>query len=238
MSFLVTALYWLVFFTLAPLEFLVLLLLWLAGTPFDPDRRWVHAVLARWTFFYMWWIPSWDIRVLHRERLPKGPAVLVCNHQSMADIVAVLGLFRPFKFVSKASLFRLPVVGWAMSFARYVPVERGHPRSMAMMLETCRAWLRRGMPVLVFPEGTYSTAPQMLPFKRGAFVLAVEEGVPVVPVAIQGTRELTPGDRPLFAARARVRVEVLAPIPPSRFVGDPEALSREVRHALERALAR
>ena len=73
-------------------------------------------------------------------------------------------------------------------------------------------WLRQGVPVLMFPEGTYAPGPALLHFKPGAFLLAIEEGVPVVPVLLSGTRDLVVEDGPWMAARARLRVRVLAPI--------------------------
>ncbi len=159
----------------------------------------------------------------------RGPAVIVCNHQSMADILAVLGLFHPFKFVSKASLFEVPLVGWTMSICQYVRLERGQVRSTQRMLEDCAAWLRRGMAVLIFPEGTYGARGERLPFKPGAFQLAIAEQVPIVPVRLTGTDALVVGDGPWMAPRATVRVEVLEPIDPRAFGTDAEALAARVR---------
>jgi 1-acyl-sn-glycerol-3-phosphate acyltransferase len=163
--------------------------------------------------------------------------VLVANHQSMADIFAAMGLFHPFKFVSKASLFKVPLVGWMMSLLRYVRVERGRPQSMREMLEVCRGWLRRGMPVLIFPEGTYAEGGRLLPFRRGAFRLALEERVPVVPVVLRGTADLVLGDGPWMNPRAHVRVRVLPAVPPEDFGGDEAALAERVRGAFLKALA-
>jgi len=147
-----------------------------------------------------------------------------------------MGLFHPYKFVSKASLFQVPLVGWMMSLLRYVRVERGRPQSMRGMLEMCRAWLRRGMPVLLFPEGTYAVGGQMLPFRRGAFRLALEEGVPLVPVVLQGTTELVEGDGPWMSPRARVSIRVLPPVRPEDFGGDDAALAERVRGLFLQAL--
>jgi 1-acyl-sn-glycerol-3-phosphate acyltransferase len=156
----------------------------------------------------------------------------------MADIFAAMGLFHPFKFVSKASLFRVPMVGWMMSLLRYVRVERGQPRSMRGMMEACRGWLRRGMAVLIFPEGTYGEVGRLLPFKRGAFRLAIEERVPVVPVVLQGTAQLVEGDGPWLSPRARVRVRVLPPVPVEALGEDEAELAERVRALLVEALTR
>jgi 1-acyl-sn-glycerol-3-phosphate acyltransferase len=138
--------------------------------------------------------------------------VLVVNHQSLADVAACMGLHRPFKFVSKASLFSLPLVGWAMWMLRYVRLERGRPHSTRAMLEDSRRWLRRGMAVLMFPEGTYAPGEALLHFKPGAFVLARDERVPLVPVLLSGTRALVVGDGPWMAPRVDIRIRVLPPV--------------------------
>ncbi len=229
--------FWLAFAVTGPLCVLFGTLLFLVTAPFDPDRRVLHAFISRWTFQYLRASPLWRVRVLHRERLPEGPCVIIANHQSMADIVAVMGLFHPFKFVSKASLFSVPLVGWMMRMARYIGVERGRHGSTRDMMEQCRGWLRRGMPVLLFPEGTYSSGGPLLPFKRGAFLLAMEEKVPLVPVALRGTAELIREDGPWMNARARIQVEVLPPVMPEDLGTDPAVLSMRMREVLSEALA-
>ncbi|MBI3181599.1 MAG: 1-acyl-sn-glycerol-3-phosphate acyltransferase [Myxococcales bacterium] len=231
----VTILFWLAFALTAPIACLLSALLYALTAPFDPTRRAVHGFICRWTFRYLRLWPGWKVEVLGRERLPKGPAVLVSNHQSMADIVAAMGLFHPFKFVSKASLFSLPVVGWSMSLAGYVRVERGRPHSMRRMLDSCRQWLKKGVPVLLFPEGTYSEG-KLLPFKRGAFRLAIEEQLPLVPVLIEGTRGLIVGDGPWLRPKCHIRVSVMPPIPPEALGTDDGALAERVRGLYARAL--
>jgi 1-acyl-sn-glycerol-3-phosphate acyltransferase len=147
----------------------------------------------------------------------------------MADIIAVLGLYYPFKFVSKASLFSVPGLGWLMKMAKYVSVERGRPKSMNEMMETCRRWLRAGMSVMIFPEGTYASDGNLLPFKTGAFVLAIEERVPLAPVVIEGTPQLIYEDGPWLSPTARITVTVQEPMMPQSLGADPEALAARVR---------
>lgn len=228
MQYLVSIVFWLVFVLTSPIGFLLGLWVWLAALPFDPDRRALHRFLCRWTFTYLRLFPGWDVRVEGREHLPKGPCVFVANHQSMADVVVVMGLATQFKYVSKASLFQLPLVGWMMRLAQYVSLERGSAHSTHRMMEKCRAWLRRGMPVLIFPEGTYSDGSRLLPFKRGAFALAAEEQVPLVPVVVEGTTGLIVGDGPWLSPRCRIRVKVQPPVLPSA-MSDGEALAVDMR---------
>jgi 1-acyl-sn-glycerol-3-phosphate acyltransferase len=176
------------------------------------------------------------VQVEGRENIPRGPAVLVANHQSLSDVVAVMGLHRPFKFVSKASLFRLPIIGWAMSLAGYVRVARGQPRSTRQMLDSCRSWLRRGTPVLIFPEGTYAPAGRLLPFKRGAFRLAIEERVPLVPVIIEGTRSLVVEDGPWLEPRCRIAVRALPPLPATALGDNEVVLAERLRELFQQEL--
>ncbi len=224
-----TVYYWLLFAVTAVIGFVGVALTFLIALPFDPQRRGVHTFICLYTHQYLRAWPGWSVKVEHRERIPKRPVVYIANHQSMADIIAVLGLYRQFKFVSKASLFKLPLVGWSMSLAKYVSVERGKPKSMHEMMVTCAEWLKQGMSVLIFPEGTYSPDGRLLPFKAGAFVLALEQKVPVVPVLIVGTPDLVHEDGPWMSPRAHVHVTVQEPIQPETFGSDPEALAQRVR---------
>ncbi|MDQ3266637.1 MAG: 1-acyl-sn-glycerol-3-phosphate acyltransferase [Myxococcota bacterium] len=212
MKYLVSIVFWVVFVTTAPIGFLLGLVLWAVTTPFDPDRRILHRFICAWTFGYLRLNPLWEVKVEGRQYLPSGPAVLVANHQSMADVVAVMGLAHPYKYVSKASLFSLPLVGWMMTLLQYIRLERGSTRSTQRMMESCQAWLRRGMPILIFPEGTYSEGKRLLPFKRGAFQLAIDQQVPLVPVVIEGTTGLIEGDGPWLSPRCRIRIRVQPPV--------------------------
>jgi len=208
----VTVAFWMVVGLTMPLLFLAAALLFAVTAPFDPDRSVLHAFVCWSCHAYLHVNPLWRVRVEGRERIPRGASVLVVNHQSMADVAACMGLHRPFKFVSKASLFSLPVVGWAMKMLRYVRLERGRPHSTRAMLDQCRHWLRRGLAVLMFPEGTYAPGAALLHFKPGAFVLARDERVPMVPVLISGTRDLVVGDGPWMAPRVNIRIRVLDPV--------------------------
>jgi len=236
-KYLVSVLFWAVFVLTAPVAFLLGVLLWGVTAGFDPDRRVLHRFICAWTFGYLRLNPFWDLKVEGREHLPSGPSVLVANHQSMADVVVVMGLAHPFKFVSKASLFRVPVVGWMMRLLRYVSLERGSTRSTQQMMERCKHWLRRGMPVLIFPEGTYSEGDRLLPFKRGAFQLAVDEQLPLVPVVLEGTTGLIVGDGPWLSPRCRIRVRIQPPIEVAELGTSAEELSARVRRQYEQLLA-
>lgn len=238
-SMVATLYYWAVFVPTITFGFCLLTLLWLVTTPFDKQRKASHAFVNAWVHTYLKIWPGWKVRVVGRERIPRRqPCVLVANHQSVADVLACMGLRHQFKFVSKGSLFSFPIVGWGMKMMKYVRVERGRPRSMHFMMEDCRAWLRQGMSVLIFPEGTYASARELLPFKRGAFKLAIEEKAPVVPIAVRGTRSLVVEDGPWMSPRAQIEIEVLPPIAPEELGTDEKVLADRVRVILADAVGR
>lgn len=232
---LTTAWFWLVVALTLPVCFCLAVGVLLVTAPFDRRRRALHHVVTFWCHQYLracW--PLWRVRVEGRELLPKGPCVLIANHQSMADILALMGLRYPFKFVSKASLFDIPFIGWLMRRMHYVAIERGKLPSTKEMLAQCEALLRAGEPVLIFPEGTYASGPQRIRFKRGAFTLAQTCQVPLVPIVVQGTSELVFEDGPTFAARSDVRVTVMPPMPPPGPTDSDEAFARTLeRHYAE-----
>ncbi len=234
---LVTAVFWTLFAVTAPIATLLTFLIRAVTAPFDPDRKWPHLFVCHYSVALLRFNPFWDLQVIGREKLPEGPAVLVANHSSMADIPVCMALFREFKFVSKHSLFNLPLVGWCMRLIRHVSVDRASASAMGRMMADCQRWLSRGVKVLIYPEGTYSADGKLLPFKRGAFSLAVAGQLPLVPIVLEGTRSLVVEDGPWMFPRCRIRVRVLDPILPAQFGGDDAALAKEVRALFERELS-
>ncbi|MEZ4466360.1 MAG: lysophospholipid acyltransferase family protein [bacterium] len=217
------------FFAALLLVCLTLALVLAPFTAWDPDRRMLHAVVAHLAAAWLWLHPLLAVRVVGRDRLPGGPAVFVANHQSMLDILLCLGLRWQFRFVSKASLFRVPLLGVLMRLLGYLSIERGQTGSARRLMDQARGVLARGSAVLFFPEGTYGPGGPLLPFRRGAFVLAIEAGVPVVPIVLRGTRETVPGDALLLRLPGRLRATILPPIPPGDLGTDARALAERVR---------
>jgi 1-acyl-sn-glycerol-3-phosphate acyltransferase len=198
--------------------------------PFDRNRRILHLYSCFWAQLYFQIHPFWRMRVEGRSKLPwKGPAVLVANHQSLGDVLVFFGLYRPFKWVSKASVFRLPFLGWNMWLNGYVGLVRGNKESIAKMMAECKAWLDRGVPVLMFPEGTRSENGDILPFKDGAFRLAIEQGCPLIPIVAVGTGATLPKHGFTVTLRSSCLVRVLDPIDPRPFGADIERFRDHVR---------
>jgi 1-acyl-sn-glycerol-3-phosphate acyltransferase len=213
--------------------------LWLVVTPFDRLRRFSHWYAITWANHCIRVFGLWTITIDGADRLlGDRPCVLVANHQSFGDIFVLYALRTPFKWVAKHSVFWVPFLGWMMAMADYVPVRRGDRDSRVHMLARCREHLRRGSRILLFPEGTRSRDGQIREFRRGAFALAVEAGVPIVPIVIDGTLDALPRDTWVFELdRVRpIRVRVLEPVPPDATGGDVELLQTRVRELMIAAL--
>jgi 1-acyl-sn-glycerol-3-phosphate acyltransferase len=229
-------LYWAFVVVTMPVLFVGALAVFAVTVPFDRRRVALHLYSCAWATFYVVMNPLWRVRVGGREKLPwRGAAVIVANHLSLLDILVVYGLFRPFKWVAKAELFRLPIVGWNMAMNDYVRVWRGDPESAREMMAHCRAHLASGAPVLVFPEGTRSRDGRLQPFRDGAFRLALEARCPVFPIAISGTYDSLPKTGVILRQGMHAHVQVLDPISPADHPSL-EALRDAVRDALVAAL--
>jgi 1-acyl-sn-glycerol-3-phosphate acyltransferase len=230
--------FWTFFIVSMPPMFVGALLVWLVTLPFDPDRRVLHLYSCGWAQLYFWVNPAWRLRVDGRERLPwRGPAVIVSNHASLGDILVLFGLYRPFKWVSKASVFKAPFLGWNMRLNGYVPLVRGEKSSIVQMMAHCESWLRRGVPVLLFPEGTRSPDGELKAFKDGAFRLSIGQKVPLIPIALSGTADVLPKHGWVLRKRANCRVQVLEPIDPAPFGDDVAAFREHVRAKIAQAKA-
>jgi 1-acyl-sn-glycerol-3-phosphate acyltransferase len=140
-------------------------------------------------------IAGLKVHVEGAENIPPGVCVFVVNHASNLDPLAFFPwVHRRFSVLIKEELSGIPVLGKGMRMAGFVFVRRNDRESTAASLEACRERLRGGLSMVIFPEGTRSRDGRLRPFKRGAFVLAIEAGVPIVPVSIVGTPSLlTPG---------------------------------------------
>jgi 1-acyl-sn-glycerol-3-phosphate acyltransferase len=155
--------------------------------------------------------PFWKFGIHGKPVRPSGRTVVVSNHESNADPFLISFLPWEMKWLGKASLFKIPVVGWSMWLAGDIPVRRGEKDSAQEAMATCARWLDKGMPVMIFPEGTRSKTEDLLPFKDGAFRLAIESGADVLPMAVSGTRRALPKHSWRFAT-SRALVTVGTPI--------------------------
>ena len=174
------------------------------------------------------------LAVTGRERLEPGQTyVLMSNHQSVFDIFALFRAFdRPFRMVAKRVLFWIPILGWSMWMCGFIPIDRSNRESAIRSLDRAARRIRSGISVLVFPEGTRSRDGTLHPFKKGGFMLALEAGVPVVPVVVLGTDAIMEKGS-LRVGRADVTVRIGTPIETAgRGARGRDLLMDEVRRAM------
>lgn len=137
---------------------------------------------------------GFPITVTGIDNIRQGQSYVICsNHQSLLDIpVVVWSLPLPLRFVAKRSLFYIPIFGWSMYLAGFIPVDRGAGKKAHDSLKRASRRLTKGRCVVIFPEGTRSPDGELHAFKSGAFVIAVESGIPILPVAVKGTFQAGP----------------------------------------------
>ena len=178
--------------------------------------------------------PLWRLLISGAQSTsPHRAYVVVSNHQSMADIPLLSHVPWEMKWVAKQELFQLPVIGWMMRMAGDIPVSRTNARSGASALLKARRYLERQCSVMFFPEGTRSRDGLVGRFNDGAFRLALQAGVPVLPIAVEGSRDCLPKKNWRFGARTEIRVKVLPPIASMRYGRNGAAALRdEARRAI------
>ena len=133
------------------------------------------------------------IRVEGLENIPPGTCLFAANHASNADPPSIVAAIpRRVAILAKKSLFSIPVVGMSFKRAHFIPVNRADPRDAMASVDLATKYLKEGTSYLIYPEGTRSPNGRLLPFKRGAFVLAIRAGVPVVPIACSGAQRIMP----------------------------------------------
>ncbi len=198
--------------------FPIAIIIRIVSTPFDKRLVALNFFSHFWGGCYLWSMPFWSMRVSGRNKfVTNKPYVIVSNHLSMIDVLAVSMLFVHFKWVSKIENFKIPFVGWAMYLNKYVAIERGGMKSIKMMMSQSRAHLGNGSSIFIFPEGSRSADGQLKPFKTGAFKLAKEMNVAIMPVVLAGTDQAAPKHSLHFKGRHKLTIDVLDPIEPEEY---------------------
>jgi len=197
------------------------------------DRRLVilHHFTCFWASLYLWVFPAWSVSIEGREKIDRDKTyIMVSNHQSLVDILVVFSLFTHFKWVSKTEVFKIPLIGWNMVLNRYVKLIRGEQESIIKMYEACDIHLQQGSSIYMFPEGTRSPTGQIREFKEGAFVLAKKHQLPILTIAINGSKDALPKHSLNFHGKHHMILTVLGEIPYKDFAETPvKELAYQVR---------
>jgi 1-acyl-sn-glycerol-3-phosphate acyltransferase len=166
-----------------------------------------------------------------------APRLFLANHLSIVDIwVMAVCLPETTRFVAKRSLFLIPILGQAMWAAGFIPIDRGDRTQAIRSLGRAAARIRAGASVILFPEGTRSRNGKLAPFKKGAFHLALETRVPIVPIAISGSGSVVK-PRSIVIRPGRVHVTLFPPVDPETFGDDVVALMNRVRATIGSGLS-
>lgn len=190
-----------------------------------------HFIAGLWSRTIFRLVPGWRISIKGTENLPaknSAPVIIVSNHESITDIWAIYFLRHQFRWLSKDAVFKVPLIGLAMKWAGYISIKRGDSKSHGQALARCAEVIRNGCSVLFFPEGTRSITNELREFKVGAFKLASEENVRILPFAITGTRSLLKKGT-MLPGLAEVNISVL----PAFELDKSKTLEENAAHARE-----
>jgi 1-acyl-sn-glycerol-3-phosphate acyltransferase len=229
---------WLIGITIMLVFLPVTFIIWLFVFPFDKNRTVTHWLLIFQGYVISHLVPIWKINIEGREKAKRGTTyVIICNHQSILDILIINCLRYKFKWISKEEVYNVPVLGWYVKMADYITVDRGDIVSKGKMLEESYECLKKGVSIMIFPEGTRSVDNQISFFKRGAFQLAIKTNSPILPVIMDGAGNVLPKHGIIFREFHNIYIRVLDPVSPESFgTDDCEVLASRFQEMMKEEL--
>ena len=235
-----SVLYWIGFIFVSTFFCLSVLITRIFTFPFDRYAKIANTVSCGWGVTSIFINPNWRLKIKGRKNIKwKGTYVIVANHQSYFDVMVLYTLLRPYKYLAKDSLKKVPVIGLGMALNQYIFVKREDRKSRAYALRKCKEWLENGVSIAIFPEGTRSPNGQLQPFHTGAFRMAIEAGVPIVPVVIKGTRGILPKHSFLLGGKTEIQVLVQDPVPTKDYnISQAKELKQKVHDQMNQELLR
>lgn len=218
--------------------FPVSLIIWILTLPVDRNRIVMHRILVLQSIMLVRLIPFWKLKIEGKEKIPQDQTfIMISNHSSLADILMINCLGCNFKWISKIENTKVPVLGWYLRMADYIIVDRADDESKVNMLTRSMDCLRQGISLMIFPEGTRAQGNSPGMFKRGAFQLAIEAGVPILPIVLKGTGDLLPKHGFLLGDNRQIILRVLDPVCPESFgTSDALELGERFRKLISSAL--
>lgn len=181
--------------------------------PFDKKRAFTHMQCFWWSDAAITLNPYWKLEISGLNNIDKKRTyIIIANHQSLADIVLAYQIKMQFKWVAKENLFKIPFVGWSLALAKHIKLQRGNLGSIKKVYREASYWLRSGISILFFPEGTRSETTEMGDFRNGAFKLAIKERVAILPILFEGTGTAIPRGSWIFTTKTSAKLKILPPI--------------------------
>ena len=207
---------------------------------FDRRLSILHAFTCFWTSFYVWMSPLWKFYITGIEYIDRKKAyVMVCNHQSLLDILIIYKTFLNFKWVGKSSLFKVPIIGWNLWFNNYIQIKRSSTASQRKMLKKCAQNIQRGSSLMIFPEGTRSRKGELRKFKEGAFLIALQQKTDIVPMVLDDSYKALPENGIIPKNKQKCKLHILPPVPYENFKDmDVKQLSEHIRSIIAAELER
>ena len=207
------------------LAFMILFPSVLIASLIDASGNWIHRLGRLWAKIIIK-TSGVKIDVQGHRHIPVGqPVVFACNHASQYDIPVVLeALPIQFRFVVKKELFRVPLFGFGLRHAGYIPVDRSGGKAAMRSLQKAAEKVKDGIPVVIFPEGTRSPDGRLMPFKMGGILIAIKAGCPIVPVAIAGSHKVLPKGS-IRVRPGRIRIIIGLPV---QTVGPEGPISKDI----------
>ncbi len=204
----------------------------------DRDAKLAYKLALAWVQVNLWIAGVW-VAVEGRENVDSSRQyVFMSNHRSNADIVAIAWALQDFqlRWVAKKELLRVPIFGWGLKALKNIIIDRSNREEAIRSYALARERISRGISVMVFPEGTRGAGTDLLPFKKGGFVLAIETGTPIVPIAVRETTAVL-ARRGWKIEKGRVQVFIGRPIETSGCsVEEKDRLIRQVGSAIRAML--
>lgn len=228
-----------------PYKYLILLPLFVADTVFFTLGTWILSAFSAtaagkagraWAKVVQWLTPM-PVRLVGRENVEPGQSyVVVANHQSAYDIIMIYGsLPIDFRWIMKKELRDVPVLGFACEKCGHIFLDRSSARGAWRSIQKAKSILRDGVSVVIFPEGHRSGRPEMNRFKSGAFRMAFELGLPMLPVSIKDTcRVMQSSLASLLPGRATLTIH--KPIAPQDYEGRRDELIETLRRTIASAV--
>ncbi|MCX7678870.1 MAG: 1-acyl-sn-glycerol-3-phosphate acyltransferase [Spirochaetes bacterium] len=201
---------------------------------FDPNGNRVHYIGKFWSRLNLLF-SGVRVKVEGRENIEPGkPYVVMSNHQSHYDVWALIGyLPLQLRWVMKKELRKIPIFGLGCERMGHIYIDRKNPEQSHKELEIARKKFEAGASVVFFPEGTRSPDGNLLPFKKGGFVMALQHGLPILPITVNGSRKILPKGS-LMLMPGKIDITIHPPVPTSGFsLETKEALMEKVRSIIQ-----